>query len=53
MRDTVHEFTSLDGRLWATIGTLLMQPRAALFIVMEVLIAVYHDVLFYATLASL
>ncbi|MCU1245521.1 MAG: hypothetical protein JWN02_1431 [Acidobacteria bacterium] len=26
MRDTVHEFTSLDGRLWATLATLLLHP---------------------------
>jgi hypothetical protein len=26
MRDTVHEFTSLDGRLWATLRALLMHP---------------------------
>jgi hypothetical protein len=26
LHDTVHEFTSLDGRLWATLGALLLRP---------------------------
>ena len=26
MRDTLHEFTSLDGRLWATLRALLLHP---------------------------
>ena len=26
LRDTVHEFTSLDGRLWATLKALLLHP---------------------------